>query len=291
MDKNSQEYMDIKAEIKAKLDLYIEEDLFSNQEYRKKKFSKWILGLPFMAAAVIAAALIWFRPAETAEVPVKWSECVAAYGEKKSVILEDGTKIWLHNDSRIIYPDRFSGKSRQIFASGEVYAEVAKDPDRPFILSSNDVNILVKGTTFNYRSYPESPEVELTLLEGAVEMDMNISNSEKTLTVSPGQIIKADLKDGDISRLSFSPEAYESWKDGHAIYFNDESLAFIIAELQRQFSVKIIVEDSSLLKLRYYASFINCTDPVEILTSLNSASNRRKIIVEEIDGTYYINSK
>ncbi len=283
--------MDIKAEIKAKLDLYIEEDLLSSHEYKQKKFSKWTLSLPLLAAAVIVAALLWSGPEKEEETPVKWSECIAAYGEKKSIILEDGTKIWLHNDSRVIYPDRFDEKTRQIFASGEVYAEVAKDPDRPFILSSNNVNILVKGTSFNYRSYPESPEVELTLLEGAVEMDMNISNTEKTLIVSPGQIIKADLKDGDISRLSFSPETYESWKDGHAIYFNDESLALIVAELQRQFAVKIIVEDPSLLKLRYYASFINCTDPVEILTSLNSANNKKRIIVTETNGTYYINSK
>ncbi len=283
--------MDIKAEIKAKLDLYIEEDLLSSHEYKQKKFSKWTLSLPLLAAAVIVAALLWSGPEKEEETPVKWSECIAAYGEKKSIILEDGTKIWLHNDSRVIYPDRFDEKTRQIFASGEVYAEVAKDSDRPFILSSNNVNILVKGTSFNYRSYPESPEVELTLLEGAVEMDMNISNTEKTLIVSPGQIIKADLKDGDISRLSFSPETYESWKDGHAIYFNDESLALIVAELQRQFAVKIIVEDPSLLKLRYYASFINCTDPVEILTSLNSANNKKRIIVTEANGTYYINSK
>ncbi len=290
MDMNSQEYLDIKAEIKAKLDMYIEEDLMNNQEDKVKRFPKWLYSIPLIAAAIISIVIL--RPEkEEPMAPVKWTECIAAYGEKKSVILEDGTKLWLHNDSRIIFPDKFTGDTRQVFVSGEVYAEVAKDPDRPFVLSSNNVNILVKGTTFNYRSYPESPEVELTLLEGAVEMDMNISNTEKTLIVSPGQIIKADLKDGDISRLSFSPETYESWKDGHAIYFNDESLALIVAELQRQFSIKIIVEDPSLLKLRYYASFINCTDPVEILTSLNSANNRKRIIVDEIDGTYYINSK
>ncbi len=290
MDMNSQEYLDIKAEIKAKLDMYIEEDLMNKHEDKVKRFPKWLYSIPVMAAAIISVVMLLPEKEEPA-APVKWTECIAAYGEKKSVILEDGTKLWLHNDSRIIFPDKFTGDTRQVFVSGEVYAEVAKDPDRPFVLSSNNVNILVKGTTFNYRSYPESPEVELTLLEGAVEMDMNISNTEKTLIVSPGQIIKADLKDGDISRLSFSPETYESWKDGHAIYFNDESLALIVAELQRQFSIKIIVEDPSLLKLRYYASFINCTDPVEILTSLNSANNRKRIIVDEIDGTYYINSK
>ncbi len=291
MDINSPEYLDIKAEIKARLDMYIEEDLLSiSAEKDRKRHLKWLYSIPVLVAAAIAAFILWPRP-ETPEPPVKWTECIAAYGEKKSIVLEDGTKIWLHNDSRIIFPDRFTGDTRQIFSSGEIYAEVAKDPDRPFIVSSNNVNILVKGTSFNYRSYPESPEVELTLLEGAVEMDMKISNTEKTLIVSPGQIIKADLKDGDISRFSFSPETYESWKDGHAIYFNDESLALIVAELQRQFSIKIIVEDPSLLKLRYYASFINCTDPVEILTSLNSANNKKRIRVYEEDGTYYINSK
>ncbi len=293
MDRNSPEYLHMKKSVKSKLDAYIEAELLSDFSEKYRSRSRWRYFMCAAAAAASAAVLLLLVLPELdrhEDVPVRWNECIASYGEKKSVTLPDGTRIWLHNDSRILYPDRFTGNTRQIFTSGEIYAEVTEDTKHPFVLSSHNVNVLVKGTTFNFRSYPETSEVELTLVEGAVDMDIKFANSEKTLQVNPGQIVKADLNDGDISRLSFSVEEYEPWKDSHAIYFNDESLEFIVAELERQFSIDIVVTDKDLLKQRYYASFVNCTDPLKILTSLNSANNRGHIRTRVEAGTYYVYS-
>ncbi len=293
MDTNSQDYLKLKKAIKYKLDAYIEDELIADFSDKYKLRSRWKYAFYSVSvAAVLAVVLTLVIPTvgRPDEEPVRWKECIASYGESKSVVLPDGTKIWVHNDSRIIYPDRFIGDRRQVFTSGEIYAEVAKDSKHPFVLSSHNVNVIVKGTTFNFRSYSETSEVELTLVEGAVDMDIKFANSQKILQVSPGQIVKANLNEGDISRMSFSVDEYEPWKDGRSIYFNDESLEFIVSELERQFSIDIIVLDKTLLKQRYYASFVNCTDPLKVLTALNAANNKRQINTYLKDGIYYVDS-
>ena len=216
---------------------------------------------------------------------IKWVEVITAYGEKKAVTLPDSSTIWLHNDSRIIYPDRFSGKTRQVFSSGEVFVKVTPDKKHPFILSSNGVNVCVKGTTFNYRSYPETSDVELTLIEGAVDLKMNIGGIDKTVSVTPGQIVKANLTEGRISQFTFAPEKYVSWKDTKSIYFNDETLETIAVELQRQFDIRIEIRSEALKTTRFYASFLDCDDPMLILKSLNTTGMMH--IVQK-GNTYFI---
>ena len=38
------------------------------------------------------------------------------------------------------------------FVEGEVFAEVAKNPENPFIIASGDVDVKVLGTTFNFKA-------------------------------------------------------------------------------------------------------------------------------------------
>jgi len=289
MDINSTEYKETKARIKRKLDVAIEEDMLSSLNERRRNEFKHPLLMTLAACISLTAAVVLLFSAkgdtDPKEDSVKWEYAVARYGEKKSVMLPDGTEIWLHNDSWIMYPDRFTGKVRQIFSSGEVFAKVTKDKRHPFILSCDNVNISVKGTTFNYRSYPDNPEVELTLIEGAVDMKMVLAGEKKSMSVYPGQIIKANLEDGIISQLTTDPFSYISWKDTRAIYFNDETLENIVSELQRQFEIKITVMNKALLKTRYYASFVNGESPMQIFNSLNTIGIMK---IKKDGNTYYI---
>lgn len=275
-----------KARVKARLDAAIEEISLAEDDDRRRNRHIWpyIAGILSVAALVVAAVLLNVAHIETRE-DVNWTEVQTAYGEKKSVLLPDGTIIWLHNESRLLYPDKFTGRTRQVFSSGEVFAEVAKDSRHPFILSSNNVNVKVKGTIFNFRSYPKSTEAELTLVEGAVDLNFTASGISRSVEVSPGQVVKADLENGKITRTYIVPEEYVPWTEGNVLYFNDETLENIIMELQRHFGIKVVVKDRRLLERRFYASFVNGESPMEILNSLND-DNRMRIARK--DSTYYI---
>lgn len=275
-----------KARVKARLDATIEELALAEDDGRRRGRHIWlyIAGALSAAALVVVAVLLNMPRLETQE-EVNWTEVQTAYGEKKSVLLPDGTIIWLHNESRLLYPDKFIGRTRQVFSSGEVFAEVAKDSRHPFILSSSNVNVRVKGTVFNFRSYPGATEAELTLVEGAVDLNFTASGISRSVEVSPGQVVKADLENGKITRTFIAPEKYIPWTEGNVLYFNDETLKDIIMEMQRHFDIRIEVKDRRLLERRFYASFVNGESPTEILNSLNEDNIMQ---ITRRDSTYYI---
>ena len=66
----------------------------------------------------------------------EWLEQQVPYGEMASLTLPDGTQLHLNSGSRITYPSAFTGKERRIFVEGEIFADVAKDPRKPFIIQS-----------------------------------------------------------------------------------------------------------------------------------------------------------
>lgn len=103
-----------------------------------------------------------------AEEPVYYTMNIP-YGGEYSLVLPDGTKIYLNAGTSLRYPNHFCGDSREIFLSGEAYLEVARDEERPFIVRTSEVDIRVLGTVFNINAYPDGDYVRTTLVTGKVE--------------------------------------------------------------------------------------------------------------------------
>ena len=77
------------------------------------------------------------------------------YGEKYSIVLPDGTKVFLNAGTTLRYPDHFEGGSREVYLNGEAYLEVTKDAEHPFVVKTEEVEVKVLGTVFNVNAYPE----------------------------------------------------------------------------------------------------------------------------------------
>ena len=61
--------------------------------------------------------------------------------------LPDGTLVYLNSESTLSYPSRFDNDTRNVTLQGEAYFEVAKNPEKKFIVStSHQSQIEVLGT-------------------------------------------------------------------------------------------------------------------------------------------------
>src|SRR5690606_23593520 len=56
------------------------------------------------------------------------------WGQKVNITLADGTRIRLNSGSTITYPDRFEGTVREVVLEGEAFFDVAKNPNKPFVI-------------------------------------------------------------------------------------------------------------------------------------------------------------
>lgn len=276
-----------KQRVKSRISTLISVD---QTQKKREKTSKRLIALfgSFLAVACVAILLLintvsdMRRDLQTIST---WTEVSTSYGEKKEVVLPDGSHIWLRNDSRISFPENFPSGIRQVFITGEIYADIISDESRPFIVTSDSVNVIVKGTEFNFRSYSDMSDVELTLIEGAVDMEYVYEQGCNSLSMTPGETVTIDLKNGKISQYVLNANEYVSWKDRRALYFNDKTLQEIVTELQREFEVRIEIKDKALARTRHFASFVNDESPIEILKALCSESD---IEVEQKDSIIYI---
>lgn len=276
-----------KQRVRARLDGLLSRDRREEMREKRRRRTSIFFAAALSAVCCVIAVLAYENMEMQRDINriVSWTEVTATYGERKEVVLPDGSHIWLHNDSRMTYPDGFHGGLRQVFVSGEIYADIVKDEECPFVVSADSANVVVTGTRFNFRSYPDMGNVEVTLVEGSVELDCLTSVGRQSLAMVPGETVSVDLGSGSVSKHLTDASGYVSWKDRRALYFNDMTLEHIVGELQREFDVKIIIRDKALARTRHYASFINDETPIEILKALCSESG---INVSQKDSIIYI---
>src|SRR5699024_158019 len=104
-------------------------------------------------------------------------------GGEYSLILPDGTKVWLNADSRLVYPSFFTGNTRNVQLEGEAYFDVKRDAGRPFIVrlpssrleEGERSEIKVLGTEFNVQAYKDEPNITTTLVKGKVQINNMVS--------------------------------------------------------------------------------------------------------------------
>ena len=160
------------------------------------------------------------------------------YGKKFSVVLTDGSKVYLNSGSVLKYPIKFlPNQKREVFLQGEAYFDVSKNNKDLFIVNSNRINVEVYGTKFNVRNYSEDFNSDIVLVSGSVAIK-NIQNKESTL-LKPGfkgSVDKITLK---ITESKINTKIYTSWIDGEVV-FRKESFSQILKKLERLYNVTII---------------------------------------------------
>jgi ferric-dicitrate binding protein FerR (iron transport regulator) len=155
-------------------------------------------------------------------------------GKQTSLILPDGSKVWLNVDTKLSYPLDYGVKSRNLKLEGEAYFEVEKNDELPFEVASANIITRALGTRFVVSAYPESSVVKTSLVEGSVEINYN---GKKDLLKS-GQQFVFDKKKSEISFKAFDENYELAWKNNQLV-FRLTPFADVIIELEKWFDVNI----------------------------------------------------
>lgn len=157
--------------------------------------------------------------------------------EFPSLVLSDGTKVWLNSVSSITYPTSFNSNERVVDVTGEAFFAVAKDARKPFRVNVNGMKIEVLGTQFNVNSYSDETAIKTSLLEGSVK----IIADNKVSFLKPGQ--QASLRaDGKIKITDdMNIDKVISWKN-KSFYFSGDDLKTVMRQLSRWYDVDVAYE-------------------------------------------------
>jgi len=157
-------------------------------------------------------------------------------GGQYQIVLADGTKVWLNAGSKLQYPKTFTGNVREVELDGEAYFEVAKNKQKPFIVSTGNEKVEVMGTHFNVNAYAEDHESKVSLLEGKVRVSIP-QGGEKVL--NPGQ--QTVVRGERIRVQEVNLDEIMAWKNGEFM-FNNETLRTALRQVSRWYDIDIQVD-------------------------------------------------
>ena len=227
-----------------------------------------------VAAASVLFFLLLFTTNERGRIKPINNTVSTKAGNKASINLPDGSKVWLNRDSKITYVGDFGNKTREVYLSGEAFFDVAKDKTKPFIIHTRTINLKVLGTAFNVRSYDNEKETETALVHGSIEVTLR-NRSDQKIFLKPGEKLlvknipvdtslkyKRQRRDEDtpiavLTNMHYygtdSSSVETSWTKNELV-FNDEALDKIALNLERWFNVRITITNEGLKKEKYTAT-------------------------------------
>jgi ferric-dicitrate binding protein FerR (iron transport regulator) len=204
------------------------------------------------------------------------SEISTRNGSKTHVVLPDGTMVWLNAGSRITYDKNYGGVLREVSLTGEAFFDVARNPEKPFLIHTARIDIKVLGTRFNVRSYPTDKTTEATLIRGSIEVSIKDRPSEKIILKPNEKLVVANDDstlhrnraghnggNTDESLVNIRKPTYEpvtgavietSWVDNKLI-FQDQDFGELAASMERWYGVEIHFANAGLKEWHFTGSF------------------------------------
>lgn len=178
-------------------------------------------------------------------------------GMMTSLTLPDGTLVFLNSESTLSYPSRFDSDTRNVTLQGEAYFEVAKNPEKKFIVStSHQSQIEVPGTHFNVEAYEKEDRVSATLVEGKIGFIYSSDNVSKKVLMDPGQKLVYDTRDSKVQLYATSGESEIAWKEGKII-FRNTPLEEGLRMLEKRYNVEFIIKNDRLKGDSFTGTFTN----------------------------------
>ncbi|SFW51849.1 FecR family protein [Sinomicrobium oceani] len=155
-----------------------------------------------------------------------------------SVVLPDGSTVYLNSASSLKFPEYFAGGERVVELEGEGYFDIVKNPSKPFTVKTRVRNIKVLGTRFNVSAYTEDELFSTTLVEGKVILGDEV-------VLSPGEQAVIPKSTGVAMVQKVETELYTVWKDGK-FYFDQEPLDKILTKAGRWYGFECTFADPDL---------------------------------------------
>jgi transmembrane sensor len=198
----------------------------------------------------IEEGIIAYQPGDQYESETIYNTLSTSRGGKYSIMLSDGSRVWLNAASSITYPVAFERHERRVKITGEVYFEVNSQlvvagesiSARPFIVEVNGMEVEVLGTQFCITAYAEDNVFMTTLVEGSVRL----TRGAETVLLSPREQVRIDKKEGSYTDFQLHRNVNLgqalAWKND-LFYFDKTSIESIMNQLARWYNVEVKHEE------------------------------------------------
>ncbi len=182
------------------------------------------------AAAVLVIILAggwWFLSTKSNQ------QHIIADIDGKEVLLEDGSKIYLRKGTSLDYPKNFKKNIRAVALSGHAFFEIAKNPEKPFMITAAETEVKVLGTSFSVNTIDK--KVEVIVKTGRVQFT-SLANPATNVVLTPGE--RAVFVNGNFSKQKNTDINFDAWQT-HQLVFSNTALEEVIKAINGYYQVHL----------------------------------------------------
>lgn len=240
--------------------MYSQISLHLDQQDRKHFSALLRIAASFLLILSIGAGL-YYSNARSEQTGTKM---VQVSGEQQPVFtLPDGTRVRLKKGSCLNYAANMDQQdTRQVTLHGEAFFEVAKNPEKPFIIDAGTAEVKVLGTKFNVRSSDLKNTIVVAVQEGKVSFRDKDQEQNIILTANEAGM----LEGGKLRRVDQPVQNYFSWFE-HVLEFEKMPLPQVVEQLETIFDADIELADPELND-KYFTAYMRGASVDEVVNQL-----------------------
>ncbi len=207
-----------------------------------------------LTALLLTGGLGWYWATRPHDSPVAYQ---TDFGQRKRVILPEGSVVWLNGHSSLRYAVDSLG-NRQAWLTGEALFSVQHTANhRKFVVhTTNHLNIEVLGTVFNVTDRRGS--VSVVLRSGSVRVEDQMHRQPDVL-LKPGEMVSQTDQKPALAKTPILAEPRLAWKDGH-MYVENKPLGELFDWIEDTYGLQI--ECPAALRMETFAGTVP-TDSIE----------------------------
>ncbi len=202
----------------------------------EKRASKTIFVKRSLAIAASIAALVvlcvggYTYLSSVSPQQILYAEETTTFGERKTILLPDGSTVNLNACSTLKYPTEFVENNRTIHLEGEAFFKVVKNDKQPFVVNTHKFDVTVLGTEFDVKAYREDEILSVSVASGKVQVDM--PESMTRLTAYEQLIINSRTSE---YQKMVDQQSVAIWRTG-SLRFHKTPIKEVVKELERAYN-------------------------------------------------------
>ncbi len=175
---------------------------------------------------------------------------VVAQGRVITDTLPDASRVTINKGSSLSYPSAFKNGTRQVVLNGEAFFNVQPDKNKPFIVTVNDVQVTVLGTSFNIKSINGNTEV---VVESGV---VKVTRGSKSVELTRNEKLLVKLGDSLLNEEPVVDRLYKYYRTKEFVC-DDTPLWKLVQVINEAYHSNVVIGNPALKDMSITTTFHN----------------------------------
>jgi transmembrane sensor len=173
---------------------------------------------------------------------------------QKNIVIDtlpDNSIVTLNKNSSIEYNSKFiNGNERNIKLKGEAFFNVTPDKNKPFIITVNDVEVKVVGTSFNIKTI--NGQTEVIVKTGIVQ----VAKNGKAVTLASQEKLLTKQNETDLVKESTADKLFDYYQTKEFVC-DDTPLWRLVEVLNEAYDANVVIGRKELRNMKITTTFVD----------------------------------